>query len=376
MDGPHDSAATEAEPVVRLSEALERKLLARLVSEWETINFQYFHNALRRPILLLSDTRTRLGQWHGSTRTLEISRALVLEYAWVEVLEVLKHEITHQYVDEHLRVTDETAHGPTFRKHCERLGIDAAARGTPGKTLAEDDDPASRIVARIHKLLALAQSPNRHEAEAAATTAQRLMLKFNIEVDKHDPRSGERRNYGFRHLGTPVGRVHDYQRRIAAILVKYFFVEGVWISVYRPFEAKRATVFEICGLEPNLAMAEHVHAFLSQTAERLWLEYRRTTKRRGNRDRQAYLSGVMRGFDDKLAEQHKEFQTQGLVWVPQPDLHGFYRRRHPKLVTIRRASARRNEAFADGSKAGRSIVLSQPVTRGGSGRRPKALTNG
>jgi hypothetical protein len=363
-----------SETAAELSVELERKLLERLVSEWDAINYTYFNRALRRPILRLSDTRTRLGQWHGQLRSLELSRPLVLERPWGEVIEVLKHEVAHQYVAECMAV-DETAHGPTFRRLCERLGIDGRASGAPLAPVESEaeDDSAGRMVARIHKLLALAQSSNRHEAEAAATTARRLMLKFNIEVDRSNATDPNRHHYGYRHLGKPSGRVLDHDRRLALILTKYFFVEGIWIPVYRPLEGKRGSVFEVCGLEPNLLMAEHVHAFLTTTAERLWLEYRKGSKRRSNRDRQAFLSGVMRGFDEKLAAQSVQFQEQGLVWVPAATLDEYFRSRYPKVQMIRRGGARRNEAFADGSRAGREIVLSQPVERGPSSMRIKSL---
>jgi hypothetical protein len=331
--------------------------------------------------LQLSNTRTRLGQWHGDLRSLEISRPLVLERPWAVVMEVLKHEVAHQYVDEILHA-DETAHGPTFVRVCERHGIDARATASSdvlseAGDASESSDAASRTVARIRKLLALAQSPNQHEAETAATAARRLMLKFNIEVDQtRTPADESRRSYGYRHLGQGSGRILEHERRLAKILIDYFFVEGIWLPIYRPLDGKRGTVFEICGLEPNLLMAEHVHAFLLATAERLWSEYKRESQRSSNRDRQAFLAGVMRGFEAKLATQSAEFSEQGLVWVPAPDLHQYFRKRYPKITTVRRDGARRNEAYAEGNRAGKSIVLSQPVTSGSSGGRPKALKAG
>ena len=125
---PRDRAA-------HLSAELETKLIYRLVHEWEEINCTYFKDILRKPIVRLSDTRRRLGQWIGEERTLEISRVLVLEHPWGEVLEVLKHEVVHQFIDERLAV-DEPPHGPTFRSICEHLGIDGRASGMP---LASDD---------------------------------------------------------------------------------------------------------------------------------------------------------------------------------------------------------------------------------------------
>lgn len=355
-----------------LSAELEAKLLQRLAFEWDAINYTHFREGLRKPILQLSDTRVRLGQWHSELRCIEISRPLVLERPWVEVVEVLKHEVAHQFVDERMNV-EEDPHGPTFRRICDLLGIDGrASMATPEG--AAQDDRAGRIVARIRKLLALAQSPNQHEAETAAMTARRLMLKFNIEVDRATEGGGVRRDYGFRHLGRPSGRICEHDRRLASILRNYFFVEGLWIPVYRPLEGKRGSILEICGLEPNLAMAEHVHAFVTATAIRLWAEYREATKRSSNRDRQAFLAGVMRGFESKLAAQSAAFQEQGLVWVPTAGLASYYRRRYPKIQTVRRGGARRNEAYAEGNRAGREIVLSKPVESGGrQGGRRKAI---
>jgi len=364
----------------RLSAALEAKLLDRLRHEWHAINYTYFKEALRAPLLQLADSRRRLGQWHADRRTIEVSRSLVLEYPWTEVMEVLKHEVAHQYVDERLDV-DETAHGPSFRQVCARLGIDASATGSPSRELGEDrDDPAHRVVQRIRKLLALAQSPNQHEAETAATAARKLMLKFNVEVegpraDSRDP-SHDGRRYGYRHLGRPSGRIYEHERRLARILTDYFFVEGIWLPVYRPHDGKRGSVLEICGLEHNLLMAEHVHAFLGATALRLWADYRREHGGGSNRDRQAFLAGVMRGFEAKLAAQDRGFEEQGLVWVPAPELDAYFRRRYPRVHTERRRGARRNEAFASGREAGREIVLSQPVESTGASGRPKALRRG
>lgn len=361
-----DTAAT-------LSAELEAKLLARLALEWESLNLALFRGVLRRPVLSLSNTAARLGQWRGELRSLELSRPLVLDRPWVEVQEVLKHELAHQFVDECLAV-DEPPHGPAFVSVCERLGIDAGATASPplgdGPRSA---DPSERIVGRIRKLLALAQSPNQHEAEAAAVAARRLMLKYNVEIERSDADPRARTDHSFVHLGRPSGRIYEHQRRLADILTRYFFVEGLWIPVYRPREGKRGSVLEICGRPANLAMAEHVHAFLSATAQRLWDEYKRTRKKTGTRDRLAFLAGVMRGFETKLAAQDHALQDQGLVWVPGAELRRYFRRRHPRTETIRRSGVRRNEAFGHGHEAGQRIVLSKPVESRSERSGPRAL---
>ncbi len=340
-----------------LSFELERLLVREFLDEWRNVNRSYFKGALTAPVLSLAEHRSHLGRWTSATRTLELSRPLVLERPWGVVVEVLKHEMAHQYVHEVLGRTDETAHGPAFREVCARLGIDAAAAGMPDAPAPVED----RIAPRIARLLALAESPNVHEAEAAMAAAQRLMLKYNLEARS----AGTRGAYGFRHLGPPSGRVGEPDRLLAMILAKHFFVEVIWVPVYRPREGKRGSVLEVCGTPENLALAEHVHSFLRHTAERLWVEHKRAGGLRGNRDRRVFLAGVMAGFAEKLAWQAKSNRSRGLVWVKDGDLEQFYRRRHPHIRNVRYGGQRRSDAFAHGKEAGKRIVIHRPVKAAG-----------
>src|SRR5262245_43037033 len=106
-----------------LTAELEAALLRALWDHYDYENRARFRKQLRRPVMVLSDAASRLGRWVSATRTLEVSRALVLERPWLEVTSVLEHEMAHQYVDEVLGVHDETAHGETFRKVCAERAI-------------------------------------------------------------------------------------------------------------------------------------------------------------------------------------------------------------------------------------------------------------
>ena len=267
--------------------------------------------------------------------------------------------MAHQYVSEVLREQGETSHGPAFRDVCKRLGIDGAAAGVP---IAQRSDSDQRLVDRIARLLALAESPNAHEAEAAASAAQRLMLKYNLDVAA----DARQRSYGFLHVGKPSGRVHESERILAMILGRYYFVEVIWVPVYRVLEGKRGSVLELCGSEANLAMADYVHAFLTNTAEQLWAEHKRAAHIRSNRDRRVFLAGVMTGFADKLARQAVQHREEGLVWVRDADLGGYFKKRHPRVRHVRLAGQRKNEAYAHGKAAGSRIVLRKGVSAGAS----------
>jgi hypothetical protein len=338
----------------QLSAELERALLVELLTEYRRLNRDVFGEALDVPSLKLVVSSSRLGQWIKGTRTLELSRGLVLEQGWGVVVEVLKHEMAHQYVHEVLGQTQETPHGPAFRDVCRRFAIDGSAAGLPR---GEEGPVEEKMVERIARLLALAESPNAHEAEAAASAAQRLMLKYNLDV-RAEARS---RGYAFVHVGRPTGRVTESERILSMLLGKHFFVEVIWVPVYRVLEGKRGSVLELCGTSANLAMAEYVHAFLTRTAEQLWDEHQQKTRTFGNRDRRTYLAGVMTGFAEKLARQAIAHREQGLVWVKDGDLGGYFRRRHPHIRNVRYAGSRRNDAYAHGRDAGRRIVLRRGI---------------
>ena len=350
------------EQAARLGAELEAALVRELRSTYEDLNYAFFKKRLAMPAFVLSEAPTRLGRWVSIDRTIEMSRRLVLQEPWGVVIEVLKHEMAHQFVFEVLGKHDETAHGPAFRDVCERLGIDATAAGMPATSAQSDDD--ARVLSRIAKLLALAESSNVNEAQAAMSAAQRLMLKHNLESIA-DPRRPHA--YGFRHLGKPTGRVNEAERLLGAILGKHFFVEVIWVPVYRPAEGKRGSVLEVCGSPTNLEMAAYVHAFLTHSAEHLWREHKRAKKIRGDRDRRTFLAGVMVGFLEKLNTQRVEHHENGLVWVGDADLASFYRKRHPRIVHVRHSGQQRSEAHHHGREAGRKIVLHKPVGAGPSG---------
>jgi len=367
MDGRRAGLRAGRPVDATLTATLEAALVRELRATWRQLNDAYFRGGLAVPTLELVALRATLGRWVPDTRTIEISLPLVVEKPWGVVVEVLKHEMAHQYVHEILGEKSETPHGPAFRDACARLGVDPRASGLPSSGAAADpaerDVGDDRTLTRISRLLALAESPNRHEAEAAMAAAQRLMLKHNLEA----VRTHAARAYGFAHLGRPTGRVGEHERLVAMILGKHFFVEAIWVPVYRAREGKRGSLLEICGTYANLSIAEYAHGFLHGTAERLWTDHKRA-QGLTERERRTFLAGVMAGFADKLARQEATSRADGLVWVKDGDLGGYLRRRHPHVRHVRHAGQRRNDTWAHGREAGRKIVLHRPVTTGAASR--------
>jgi hypothetical protein len=348
-----------------LNAELERAALRAVLHQYGELNASLFAQRLQRCALEFVDPGPRLGRWRAEHRTIELSRSLLLEHGWGVLVEVLKHEMAHQYVYEVDGAHDEPPHGPRFRRVCRERGIDERAAGIPvSGSGGEAELFDKRMLDRVAKLLALAESANEHEAQNAMSAAQRLMLKYNLEVSL-DSRPG---SYGFRHLGRATGRVTEAERRLANILADHFFVECIWVPVWRPLEGKRGSVLEVCGRPENLELAAYVHAFLTQTAEALFRDYRRKNPHEKNKNRQSFTAGVMLGFQDKLKEERKKNQSQGLIWVSDANLNDWFERRYPYVRRVTRSGPRRTSAYALGREAGKRIVLHRGVQEGASAR--------
>ena len=342
-------------------------ILRELANEYANANATYFGEKLKPIPLGLSDDSSRLGCFIRDPRRIELARTLVYERPWGSVIEVLKHEMAHQFVAEVLGQWGESSHGPTFRTLCERLGIDASATGLPEVKAGE-----ARVFDRIRKLFALGESSNRNEAEAAMRMAHRLMLKHNLDYGSHAAAPSD---FGFRHLGRPTGRISEAEGLLAGLLGEFFFVHPIWVSVFRVEDRKRVSVLEVTGRHDNLAMAEYVYEFLQRSADRLWRDHKRKHQIQRNADRRAFLAGVMRGFGDKLRSERSAAQSTGLVWVSDPQADSHFRSRHPRVRNTTYTSSAGSDASTHGHAAGRELVMNRPLSEA-NGKPTRALPSG
>jgi len=356
-----------SKPLTQLTAEILRHCSKELLRLYDELNQSLFKGTLERPVLAFVERAHRLGQWCGETRRLELSEGLLVEHGWGVLVEVLKHEMAHQYVYEVLLQTDEGPHGKTFRRICEARGIDGSPAGVPHSK--QTDESQSRRIDQLTKLLRLAQSGNVHEAAAATSAAQRLMLKYNLSEPLSPTQAA---HYSHRHLGDPTGRVTEAERILACILGEHFFVQTIWVSVYRPFEDKRGSVLEICGTRDNLELASYVYDYLLKSGERLWLEYKATHQVTSNADRRDFLAGVFTGVREKLKKDQKKLEKEGLVWVGDAELAGFFKRRHPHIRWLRGKGRDRPDAWGKGRDAGRSLELHRPL-RDAKDKGPKLL---
>ena len=318
---------------------------------WHHFNDLYLGGGLRPPVLAISKSRERLGEWSIRDRTLSISAVHILADSWHDVLTTLRHEMAHQYADEVLQASEERPHGNAFAYACKKLWVSSAASRGP-----REETQRNSILQRIAKLLALGESPNENESKSALRKAHELLLRHNIDSVE----LGER-GFSWRHLGPARNRHHEYEHTIANLLSAHFFVESIWTSTFLAGDDKSATVLEIHGTEENLEFAQYVHEFLTSVLEPLWSEHKRLRGIRGNRERLRFFAGVTEGFGRSLSEKRDDLQKEGLVWRGDVELRRHLRVHYPYISTVRVGGAPRTDAFEAGAKAGSRVRIHRPI---------------
>lgn len=311
-----------------------------------------------------------MGQWKGGCyRSLSISLILIHNHTWEYVQEVLYHEMAHQYVEEVLGFLEERPHGEAFRSVCLKHGIDSSATGCLASWLAKRkksafaDSKNHRIIDKVNKLLALAQSTNAHEAESAMVKAQALLLKHNLSLLETQCE----RKYTHKQIGR-VGRRNPIRSIISAILSRFFFVEAIWTFGYDTHENRSGRVLEIYGTPENLEMAEYVYFYLQNMSELLWTEHKKQEQIKENRYRRTFIYGLLDGFYKKLEGRVSENRSKNLVWKGDPQLKAFTRRRNPRLVrSSSRHSRNCNDTYRSGVAQGNNLVIHKGIREKSSG---------
>lgn len=334
---------------------------------FDVYNFQYLGSVLRPPLLVIGQSRARLGEWNPVFRAITISEHHILTHAWDAVLDTLRHEMAHQYAAEVLHAGD-PPHGEAWVRACHLLRVEAVATAVADQVekLEASRLERDRMLQRVKELMALAGSPNEHEAANAMRMAQKYLLKYNLDLRELGPA----RKYGTRHLGKCRGRFQEYEYALGGILQQHFFVLVIYTCSYDPISDKRGRIVQISGTPENLDIAEYVYNYMLSLLEPLWRSHRRSLPGASG-TRLQYWAGLMKGFANKLNEQAGVLsREQGLIWVGDQQLKDYGKYLHPRTRSTGSVGVSRGEGFEAGVRDGRSIQLRRgvPESSGNRGR--------
>ncbi len=336
----------------------------KLTHWWGYYNQEYLSEALKPPLIRIGRGDGMLGRWDGTLRTLTISEVHIERDPWLSVMETLRHEMAHQYVQEVLKVEDEGPHGAAFKEACHQLRCSPRAQATGEELKGVDDAGEEKVLRVLKKVLSLADSPNEHEAQVAVQKARHLLVKYNIDLVELD----EARRFDTCCLGQVKGRRASYELWLASILNTFFFVEVIWAHSYDALRDRMGSVLQIFGTPANLEMAEYVYTYLLHLLDRFWEEYKAANGLRANRERQRFFAGMLEGFYRKLDAQEKTIQeTQALVWKGDSRLREYYRYLNPRVQTRYGGGVAQTRVYQDGVREGGRVRIHRPVGESGKG---------
>lgn len=337
----------------------------QLYREYEHVLFSY-RAKLRRPVIRIADLETKWGLWDPNLSTITINHRLIQKYPWDVVVEVLKHEIAHQWVHENYS-TAVRPHGAEFAAACEKFGVPDWAASASGelpthyqkwrdRAMSAEEE---RLLKRVEKLLALAGSSNEHESLLAMRKVQQMYAKYEIERVRLDRAP----NLVYFLINPKKKRMSTAQSMIGSILAEHFFVKVVYGKLYDAPTLTSYAVMELMGTRENVLMAEYVYGFLQQQTESLWRRYSTETGR-GLSSRRSYMMGVLTGFSAKLRKPDPEVVGSGLIKISDPQLERYVHERYPRLVNRYWGGGSREKAsFDEGQKHGHKLNLHRPITR-------------
>ena len=347
---------------------LERRVLYGMACEWETalLNLESSQRRfIRRPLFAIKNFQTRWGNWSPQKREIALSWRLVLNYPWDSVRDVLLHEMAHQIAQELFGSSTQTPHGPAFKQACELLRIHTAASADyqplQDRFVQKQSKPDDKRMRQIKKLLALAESKNRFEADAAMTKAHELIARYNIRIR----RQGEKRHFFSIFIGSPALRHPREDYHLANLLQDYYFVSGIWVSAYVVKKGKMGRVLEVSGTVPNLKIAEYVHHFIVDFIDAKWRKYNQA--KRLNRFRKTdFAVGVIEGFRGKLASNvvKKNVKKDIFALIQNEDLQleKYLKFRYPHTVSVKkRAHQQDDRVIHDGKKIGKKLVIARAI---------------
>jgi hypothetical protein len=346
---------------------LQRAWLRQLLIEHQQICWLHRLN-LRPPVFEITEDGSKAGSWSAGFASLKMAGWLIRNHGWDVVLEVLKHEMSHQYVHEVLGRGNEKPHGPAFQEACQKLGVHPqfcrATGSIPHCVAAKEHSQPQAILTRVEKLLSLAQSANEHEAALAMEKANALLRKHNISRAEQGMIAG----YDYRIINAGKKRITAVQRTIAALLKDFFYVKVVIGRQFDAASGQTARVIELIGAKENLAVAEHVYFFLVKRLDVLWRRYRKASLAPA-REKRSYHLGILKGFQGRLRGQEREavadvqaVKTNALICSDDQALVSYYHRRHPRLTKVTLRGARVfSGSYHAGEKEGQNLIIHKAV---------------
>ncbi len=347
----------------------------QLIKEHRDISWRYGVN-LKTPTINISSGKKSLGLWNNKHKTLSISSHLIKNEVWDIVLEVLKHEMAHQYVSEFFNNID--THGKYFKKACKILGVHSAFISNSkdyDKNLLKFKEElpinAKKMLRKVEKLMALGKSSNEAEAQSATRKANYLLNKYNLQQinNKND-------NPDIKYLTICHKKkcIQSIQRAILSILRNYYYIDCLTSNTYH---AQDNTIYKsivLVGRRESIKVAEYAYHFLLNTDQALWQNFKKKNNaKRGEKISfdMGFIAGIEHNHKTMFEDSEVEFKknsslpvkrVKALMEKNHQDNQVEISRLFPKLRTVKYGRHQTSsKAFKEGFQNGKNTHITKSM---------------
>lgn len=254
---------------------------------------------------------------------------------------------------------------------------------------------AESIVIKIKKLMALSKSSNEHEAALAASKAQELLLRYNVEmstVDNVNLNSEDTRLVSEFHELFPLN-VIQWKRDLAFAVAKANLCIGVFSGNGMYFLGKKVNI------DISRYLFDTIVSDIERIAEDRWKQLTQLRKLQkefpqinvfsesslkyvhAKTWKASFYVGAIEVIKVRLQENLTELQVNNdnmmaLVTTEQQRLKSFFKETFPRTTTCSPATASYRAAYHSGRVAGKDIQFKRGVGSGGSYSGPIYISSG
>lgn len=160
-----------------------------------------------------------------------------------------------------------------------------------------DKNKLNEVMVKVQKLLALSESDNEHEAISASLMAQKLLAKYNIDMEEVKTSDEEQ---PIEEAIADVGTGNKWKYTLADVVAKNYRCK-------KYFKGSEMIVFH--GYRQDILIARRVYMYLFSVCKRLGKSYVRKIKEEGYITDGVYNSfcaGFINGVDKELSRQCTE----------------------------------------------------------------------
>lgn len=218
----------------------------------------------------------------------------------------------------------------------------------------------TEVIAKIQKLLSLANSPNEFEAKLAADKASELLTRYNLKISQIEGYQSEKAHKNFTKGKTRASWEHKF---IRDIITRFFFVKVVETKPY--MNGQYCQGWSILGDEHNVIVAAYVYDFLDCTFRRLFQEYKAKTNCQASA-RQSYYTGLRSGLSVQLQGTRNKVQTEtSLMVVQDPKIDDYIKEVFGKTTSTSVSfNVNDRSALEQGSVDGKNIKIAKGLDGG------------